>query len=301
MKSALTLILTLILITSSAFAQQVPDTSFLPDIKDPAFQTGEGPVIMIDEAHHNYHTMTGRYLPFARLCERDGYSVITHAEPFSDSSLASCDILVISNALNERNIEVWSLPTPSAFTDDEIAAVKKFVENGGSLFLIADHMPFPGAAEKLAAVFGFEFNNGFARNPNRRSPAIFRRADSTFRGHILRDADDQNPLDSVASFTGQAFKCKDCKPLLIFDSGYVSMMPETAWEFTDSTQQVDIKGWYQGAIAEYGQGRVAVFGEAAMFTAQKVEGRNSIGLTSPVAKDNLQFLRDILRWLAEYK
>jgi hypothetical protein len=299
MKFMLTLILTLTIIICSCSAQQVSDTSFLPDIKNPAYQPGQGPVIMIDEAHHNFHTMTGRYLPFARLCERDGYSVRPNKEPFNTGSLAGCDILVISNALNERNTEDWSLPTPSAFTDDEIEAVKKWIENGGSLFLIADHMPFPGAAGKLAAVLGFELNNGFAMDPSRQGPAIFRRTDGTFRGEILRDEDDKNPLDSVASFTGQAFRCKDCKPLLIFDSGYVSLMPEEALEFDDKTPAVNIEGWYQGAITEYGMGRVAVFGEAAMFTAQKVEGGNSVGLTSPVAAQNLEFLRDILRWLAE--
>jgi len=299
MKSALTLILTIIILISTAFAQQVPDTSFLPDIKNPAFQPGQGPVVMIDEAHHNFHTMSGRYLPFARLCERDGYTVMPHTVPFSESSLVSCDILVISNALNERNVEDWSLPTPSAFTDEEIDAVKKWVENGGSLFLIADHMPFPGAAGKLATVFGFELNNGFAMDPNQRDPAIFRRTDGTFRGDILRDEDDKNPLDSVASFTGQAFRCDGCEPILIFDSGYVSLMPEEAWNFTEETPHVDVTGWYQGAIKEFGKGRLAVFGEAAMFTAQKVEGNRPAGMNQPVAAQNLEFLRDIMRWLSE--
>jgi hypothetical protein len=302
MKFTLFVILTTTLLISTALAQQEPDTSFLPDIKDPAFKPGEGPVILIDEAHHNFHTMSGRYLPFARLCERDGYTVRPNKEPFNTGSLAGCDILVISNALNERNTEDWSLPTPSAFTDEEIKDVKLFVENGGSLFLIADHMPFPGAAGKLAAVFGFELNNGFAIDPNRRGPAVFRRSDGSYRCDILRDnEDDRQPLDSVASFTGEAFQCKDCKPLLIFDSGYVSLMPEEAWQFTDSTPQVDVKGWYQGAITEYGQGRVAMFGEAAMFTAQLVNGANPTGMNSPVAAQNLEFLRDILHWLSEYK
>ena len=44
---------------------------------------------------------------------------------------------------------------------DEIKAVKKWVNDGGSLFLIADHMPCAGAAKDLAAEFGFEFTNGF--------------------------------------------------------------------------------------------------------------------------------------------
>lgn len=80
---------------------------------------------------------------------------------------------MISNPLHERNIRDWSLPTPSAFTKEEIAALKNWVERGGSLLLIADHMPFPGAAGDLAKAFEVEFSNGYARaghwergNPN---------------------------------------------------------------------------------------------------------------------------------------
>ena len=80
-------------------------------------------------------------------------------------------ILVIANALNERNVDNWSLPTLSAFSQEEIKIIEKWVYNGGRLFLIADHMPWPGAAADLATVFGFKFYNCF--NVDVVNPAYF--------------------------------------------------------------------------------------------------------------------------------
>jgi hypothetical protein len=41
---------------------------------------------------------------------------------------------------------------------------------------------------------------------------------------------------------------------------------------------------------------LAVFGEAAMFTAQRV-GKRTMGMNNPVAKHNPQFLLNIIHWL----
>ena len=143
-------------------AQQTADTLFNPVIRHPAYPRGEGPIVLVDEAHHNFHTLGGGYRAFGRVLQCDGYIVKPSSTPFDKASLQEADILVVSNALHERNVEDWSRPTPSAFTQEEITAVSEWVESGGSLFLIADHMPFPGATEDLAAVFGFRLNNGFA-------------------------------------------------------------------------------------------------------------------------------------------
>jgi hypothetical protein len=101
---------------------------------------------MVDEAHFNFHTAEGRYQPFSELLRRDGYVVKPSRLKFSKVSLRDGQILVIANPLAERNRTDWSLPTPSAFSDEEIEAVRDWVKGGGSLLLIADHMPFPGAA-----------------------------------------------------------------------------------------------------------------------------------------------------------
>ena len=294
------LLIWLVLFTSSAFAQQLGDTSYVPDIKHPSLEIGKGPVVKIDEAHHNFHTMTGRYFAFARVLRRDGYRVQANTSAFNADSLQTCSILVISNALNEKNLEDWSLPTPSAFTDEEIEAVRKWVENGGSVFLIADHMPFGGAAEKLAAAFGFEFSNGFAFNKSRRSPDVFRRSDGSLCSHPITDGEQPSErVDSVATFTGQAFTAnRDCQPVIVFDSNYISLLPKEAWVFDKDVDTLAIAGWMQAATTRYGKGRVFVSGEAAMFSSQTVPGRGGIGLSSPEASQNLRYLRNIMKWLS---
>jgi hypothetical protein len=138
------------LISGSLLSQQVADTSFNPVISRPEYAMGKGPVILIDEGHNNFHTTGGRYLPFAMLLRTDGYVVKGTAGEFKEPGLNKARILVIANALNSLNTQNWFLPTPSAFTDPEIDIVKRWVRTGGSLFLIADHMPMGGAAAGLA-------------------------------------------------------------------------------------------------------------------------------------------------------
>ena len=146
-------------------AQQVADTNFRPPIEKPAYPEGKGPVVLIDEAHSNFHTATGRYLPFAELLRRDGYVVQASAGRFTAEVLKAGRVLVISNALNEKNQNDWKPPHLPAFTAQEVAAVRDWVAGGGSLLLIADHPPWSAAAEDLGKAFGVRFRNGVAVNP----------------------------------------------------------------------------------------------------------------------------------------
>ena len=77
---------------------QAADPDFRPEVARPAYR-GEGPVVAIDRAHHNFHTADGRFAPFARLLRADGYRVIDQAAPFSAEGLAGIGVLVIANAL----------------------------------------------------------------------------------------------------------------------------------------------------------------------------------------------------------
>lgn len=292
-----------ILAISAAFSQQVADTTFQPPIPHPTYETGKGPRVVIDGAHHNFHTADGRYLPFASLLRRDGYVVRDGKDVFSRKTLAGIDILVISNALAERNAntENWTLPTPSAFTEAEIATVRKWVSDGGSLLLIADHMPLAGAAEKLGAAFGIRWNNGFALDENHPGPLIFRRDTGALAVHPVTDG--RNPderVDSVVTFTGSAFQGdSNTRPLLTLQGSVVSLMPSTAWEFTAETPRLPVAGWLQGAVRRCGRGRVAVFGEAAMFTAQLAGPQKTpVGMNAPVAPHNARFLLNVMHWLS---
>ncbi len=296
------LILAIVLTALNLQAQQVGDPDFDPTLQSPVYEKGTGPALFIDEAHNNFHTLNGRYKSFAKLLQKDGYTLKAFAEEFTKTPLENAEILVIANALHESNIEDWILPNPSAFTKDEIAAVIDWVREGGSLFLIADHMPFPGAAADLATAFGFEFNNGFAFDSTRTRQAndFFTRENKTLKANnITNGRNEAEKIDAVVSFRGQAFKLPHAaEPLLVLNSNFISSLPDTAWAFRQNTPRIPVAGWSQGAFMKFGKGRLAVFGEAAMFTAQ-VSGnsKRKMGMNHPAAKQNVQFLLNVIHWL----
>jgi hypothetical protein len=280
-------------------AQQIGDSTYNPVIKNPAYTKPEGPVVFIDEGHNNFHTMSGRYKPFAEILQKDGYNVKPYLGTFSITGLDSCKIIVVSNALNQRNTEEWTLPTPSAFTGKEIDQIVEWVGNGGSLFLIADHMPFPGAASELAEKFGFKLNNGFAFDTSKQaSPDLFTRKDKTLGDNFITNGRNESErVDSIYSFTGEGFPIpEDAAAVLVLNKNFICLMPDTAWDFRSTTPKISAAGWSQGAVKKYGRGRVAVWGEAAMFSAQ-VANDQKFGLNAPYAKDNLQLLLNIIHWL----
>ena len=291
----------LYLLTGLVIAQQISDPDFNPPIFNPAYPPGEGSKIYIDEAHNNFHTMDGRYKPFADLLVRDGYIIQPLKDTIKINTLEQVDILVISNALNIKNTEDWTLPTPSAFTKDEIKNIVKWIEEGGSLFLIADHMPFPGAAFDLAEVFGFILNNGFAYDTvTGGGPDLFTVKGGTLKDNfITKGRSEHEKVDSIYSFTGEAFQIpEDAEPVLILNNNFISIMPDTAWNFKDDTPQVSVAGWSQGAVKKMGKGKIAIWGEAAMFSAQLAgEQKVKVGMNAPNAKYNYQLLLNIIHWL----
>jgi len=288
-------------LTGMSYTQQIGDPDFNPPIFNPAYPPGEGSKIYIDEAHNDFHIMDERYKPFADLLARNGYSVKPLKDSISQKSLEDVDILVISNALNIRNTEDWTLPTPPAFTEDEIKHIVDWVKSGGSLFLIADHMPFPGAVKNLAKEFGFELNNGFALDSaNKTLGDLFTRKDGTLEDNFITNGrSEQEKVDSIYSFTGEAFQIpEDAEPVLILNNNFISVMPDTAWNFKDDTPQVSVAGWFQGAVKKFGNGKIAVWGEAAMFSAQIAgEQKVKVGMNSTKARHNYQLLLNIIHWL----
>lgn len=291
-----------ILLSGPLTAQQEADTLFKPNVGAPAFKTGAGPVVLIDEGHHNFHTMNGRYLAFSRLLKGDGYVVEPQAGRFTRAGLDRAGILVISNALAKENAAQWNLPTPSAFDSAEIAIVRDWVKDGGSLWLIADHMPFPGAAGPLAAEFGIRMQNGFAFDAGVTSGRMrYARSDGSLADHpVTGGRNTSERIDSVIAFTGQAFLLEgQGNPLMILPDSTVLLMPEAAWQFSKDTPRLPASGMLQGALVRFGKGRVAVFGEAAMFSAQ-VAGpeRRPAGMNDPAAPQNAQFLLNVAHWLS---
>jgi hypothetical protein len=300
---ALGTIAMLTIATPEVGAQQVSDTAFVGPSFVPAFTSGRQPLVAIDQAHNNFHTASGRYSPFAKFLRRDGFRVDSLTGSITSGALKRVQILVIANPLATGNVNHWVVPTPSAFTAAEITAIRDWVRGGGSLFLIADHMPFAGATHDLAKEFGVDLINGFAfGEPGNVGLLTFRRSDNSLRAGPIADGRNQKErVDSIMTFTGNAFRALNDKvtPIFVFGPGVEVFTADTAWVFNDKTIRQPAAGLMQGATVKFGSGRVVIAGEAAMFSAQLAgPNRLPMGMNAPAAVQNPQLLLNIMHWLA---
>lgn len=286
--------------TSTVEPPRTADLSFHPPIKIPAYPKGKGPLVQIDETHNNFHTSVGTYKPFATLIERDGYDVKRLKDRITPERLHQTKILVIADA---------QPPTkrgdPPTFSKHEIDVLNAWVREGGSLFLITDHMPDPAAIEKLAISFGIQANNGYVLNgyfSGRERPIVFKRSNDSLSNHAITNGrDTSEKVQSIATFSGSAFKAgPEFQPILILGPDKRSWMPKKLYDFHNDTPSISVAGWYQGAVAEFGRGKISFFSEAAMFTAQIFnQGKMRVGMNHPLAKDNAQLLLNVMHWLSD--
>lgn len=294
------LLLLTIILPINAFGQQIVDPLYNPKIENPEYSLKKGPIVFIDEGHYNFHTKDGQYKPFADVLERDGYKVVKYPWKILPLKLATAKIMVIANAVNVVNELNWELPTPSAFSIKEIDDLAKWVNDGGSLFIIADHMPMAGAATDLAAKFGFEFTNGFVFHTTTKGTAYFNKNNGSLKENSITNG--RNPTENVSqivTYTGQGFRIpEDAIPIIVFDENYENSLPKKAWVFNKKTPKSNAKGMVQGAYKKQGKGRIVVFGEAAMFSAQLVgPEKQQAGMNDPLAPENYKLLLNIIHWL----
>lgn len=66
-----------------------------PPVSDPSYEKGQGPVIYIDQGHHNFHTLDGRLRSTGHLLERDGYNVLAYDGQFESERLKESKILMM--------------------------------------------------------------------------------------------------------------------------------------------------------------------------------------------------------------
>lgn len=288
-----------LLVCEPVTAQQQPDTLFQFQFSDQTYSEENAPVIYIDESHNNLHTLSSGFAPFAKLASHDGYKMGRYT---ANSDLNDIDYLVIANAINSKNQGNWQRPIYPAFEEEEIERIKSWVKDGGRLLLIADHMPFAGAANDLAKAFGFEFCDGFAQlSEKEKGRDAFTIQNNRLLQNSFTDGSLGTQVDKVISFAGSSFSIPEkAIGIMKFMESDWCLKPEVAWQFDENTEQVNLTDHYQGAVMNFGEGKIAVFGEAALFTAQTIKQNGTtfkVGFNTPVASQNISFIRNVLHWL----
>jgi hypothetical protein len=291
--------------TVSPLAAQVDaDVDFDPGVPRPAFAAGAGPLLVVDEAHRNLHTASGRYAAFARVAEADGFRVAPGRAPFAADGLPADAILVIANAAGEAK------PDDPALTADEIVALVAWVEAGGGLFLVADHQPFGTATAALTRAFGVVSHDGSVEDAAHQAAdlpgpffLIFSRENGLLGEHAIMEGRGRDErVERVATFGGQALEPGGARVLLrLGPDARIHSAPNTPEDRVEPTG-----GRAQMLALERGKGRVVIAGEAGMFAAQVIRGEAAaragvpdpfrFGMTYPA--DNKQLLINTLRWLA---
>ncbi len=297
-----------------AAQEQLVDSGFQTAARSPAY-AGLGPVVAIDEAHFNFHTVSGGYSPLAGLLRSDGYRVVASSSAFQPGVFDGIEVLIVANAL-PKDVDD---PELQAFTEEECAAVENWVRSGGSLLLIADHAPFGAAASNLARRFGIEMGEGYvfdtAGVDGAASNLSFSRENGLLGMHpILSGRDTSEEVRSVQAFTGQSLSVPGAAAALLRFSASAREAPgreelraeDAAARNPDErasygSRSTPVAGLAQGIAMRFGKGRVVALGEASQLTAQLIrfpDGREmKFGMNVP-GNDNERFALNVLHWLS---
>jgi len=289
---AIVIVIAALMIFKHHFLYQCADLSGLEPIKNPAY-ISNSPVILLDEGHGNFHTIEGRYKPFAQLLTADGYRLRPSTGKLSAENLAAADVLVIANAVD---------PLSKA----EINAVVAWVKEGKSLLLVADHPPFSSPLQELCLCFGVDLGGMWTFDPAQKEPDAphaswirYRRAKGALGEHpIFEGRYPRERINVITLFTGQSMDSKTGTPLLKLSDSAQDY--ETREQAKKGIEGKSAAGRAQAVAVEFEKGRIVVLGEAGMLTAQAVRFLfftiKKFGFNLP-GNDNRQFVLNIMHWL----
>jgi hypothetical protein len=291
----------------AAAERQVPDTGFIYENMSPAFGPGAGPRIVLSTTKSEFVTR-GSLAPFARLAEGDGFRV-SMQQGTLDAALAEADIFVIANPYLENFVDYPAMTPPSAFSSEEIEAIREYVEAGGALLLLADHAPLGGGSAELAKSFGFEFLNGHTANTvaadagDRRVNIRFSPDNGLDASHaITNGTTGRQKIEFFQAFGGQSFiPAPGATSLFTIPQGWSAIFTYRLKSEITTAPRIDASGMSQGAVLDYGKGRLAVFAEAGGFSAQVIDGTLKFGFNTPEGAQNPEFVLATLRWLARFE
>ncbi len=265
-------------------------------------------MVLIDAAHGNDVSNPSSGDTLRQFLQHWGYATRELEGAIESGSLDEVDVFMsyLPLKLGGPQSAFESSTVLPAFTPDEAANVKSWVERGGSLFLVIDHAPFAGAAWPLTALFGIETSNGYVVDKQAvpyvtsRAVAIsaitFSRENGSLAEHVVtRGINGTERVELIGAYSGAAFRLpRRAVSVLTLGDNVVSLMPERpSDELAEHTPTESVAGWSMGGLLRVGEGRVAIFGEDGIPL--------KVALWTPPALvvDNIQLTKNVFGWLTE--
>ncbi len=288
---------------------ELPGLPYAGAIARPVW-AADGPAVLIDNAHWNAGTGTGRLRAFAGLLAADGYTVLPEGNATRAEMLENARIAVVVNPLGVlgavRRVADRAGLAGLTFLDDdglltqEIETTVQWVENGGSLLVAADESPLARGSRGLAARFGVglrgrlvvDLGHSDGRSPSR---LVFSRENGLFGVHPVVDGfPDAPPVNRVVTFGGQAIEPPPGAAVLL---RLGTSAAEVDRQGDPPTTGESVAGLAQAIAFERGRGRVVVLGDTHLLTADPAAGGVPTGLDW-AATNNERFVRYVMRWLS---
>lgn len=219
--------------------------------------------ILFDESHGE-PTLEELYTSFMNSMKELGNEVeVLKSAPLSDEVLGAGDVFMTSFPQDP-------------FSAEEIAALKRFVEGGGGVFIVAEEGDWEGFKEKINALskeFGIEFNDDEVHDP---TDSI---SESYSNIHTLKEHPVTEGVKDFMIYGGCSLKV----------SGNAQAIA-TGDDDTFSTLDYYKAGEYPPvlAAAEHGAGRVVGIGDGSLLRDNFISQYN-----------NHQLAINILNWLGE--
>lgn len=276
------------------------DARFKYKLPISTYGSNKGPLIYFDEAHMNYERMECKLQHLAGTLKKDGYKVQPYKGRFTADRLAKAKILVIPNA-RSQHVNGFRVDSTYALIEQEADVLEEWVKNGGSLLLITDDAPLPSRIENIQKRFGIDMVNGVVKDTsNKEMGDVFSKETGALADNVITQGrNDKEAVDQVATFTGTAFTAPDkATPILTCDERFTLFFADRQDVVDTGVKSKSAEGMLQGAIMEYGAGKIAVFTDAEMFMALKhKERKEKVGVNWKYAQDNMQFILNLFHWM----
>ncbi|WP_048148287.1 DUF4350 domain-containing protein [Palaeococcus ferrophilus] len=230
----------------------------------------EGVKVLVDNGHGQYYNSGKMITLITKMKEELNWTVELNEDEFTADELKDYDIVIITNPHED-------------FTDEEIAALHEYVENGGGLLVTGDwyRYVYHRTLNDLVSAFGITFNDDELMDEEVNSGAAY----FPFVGEF-----NEHPTTKFLTSESQLYYNGDTLDIT-GDAVWLVRGYESSYAVDEDGNVVKEKGSKPivAAAAEFGNGRVVVYGSSKALS----DDYNGNYINS-----NWPFLKGVLLWLA---